>query len=309
MKKFQSKTAQLTLGAILLAVFIILHIIIPGGQKTVQSFLMVLTFLPVTIYARACGIRKTLVMVAAGGVLSALLLTPEVLLAYAIPALLLGLVAGACYGKTKRLAAILIFSVMQLVQTVVEIYVYYVFMGIDFADTYARFVTLVYDKVPAQWLTIPMVNLYLEDLMICLVPCIIVVAAGAKGIVSFLLIKLLNGRLTAVMGPQAEDRYIDQTKFDGPGISSAYFCAVCVCMLAAALPVLGIAPYHFVFSAALIVGLFLALLYTYYFYSIRIRAVKDPQKRLICSGILVVTLPLGIFLLPWVEMYFLKQEK
>ena len=309
MKKFQSKTAQLTLGAILLAVFMILHMISPGGQKAVQGLMMVLTFLPVTIYARACGIRKTLVMAAAGAALSALLLTPEVLLSYAIPALLLGLVAGACYGKTKRLTVILIFSVMQLLQNLIELYVYYVFMEIDFMDTYTRFVGLVYDKIPAQWLTVELVSLFVEDLMICVVPCIAIVGAGAKGIVSFLLIKLLSSRLTSVMGPQAEDRYTTQTKFDGPGISIAYFCGVCVCMAVAVLPVLGIIPYHFVCAAALSLGLLLCLLYTYYFYSIRVRALKDPQKRLLGSFVLVVTLPLGIFLLPWLELHFLKQER
>lgn len=308
MKKFQSKTAQLTLGAILLAVFIILHMIIPGGQKAVQGLLMVLTFLPVTIYARACGIRKALVMAGAGAALSALLLPPEVLLSYAIPALLLGLVAGVCYGKTKRLSAILIFSVMQLVQNLIELYVYYVFMEINFMDTYARFVGLVYDKIPAQWLTVELVSKYVEDLMICVVPCIAIIGAGAKGIVSFLLIKLLSSRLTSVMGPQAEDCYTTQTKFNGPGISIAYFCAVTVCMAVAALPLLG-STYHFVCAAALALGLLLAFLYTYYFYSIRVRALKDPQKRLLSSFVLVVTLPVGIFLLPWLELHFLKQEK
>lgn len=166
MKKFQGKTAQLTLGAVLLAVFIILHIIVPGGQKVVQGVLMVLTFLPVTVYALCCGTPKALVMAAAGGALCALLLPLEVLLSYAIPALLIGIVGGMCYGRRKRLTVILLLSVMQLLQNVVELLVYYLLMEVDFLQTYQWAVGLVYERIPQQWLGNPMFSRFLEDFII-----------------------------------------------------------------------------------------------------------------------------------------------
>ena len=238
MKKFQSRTSQLTLGAVLLAVFIILHIIIPGGQKVVQSVLMVLTFLPVTVYAMCCGVKNALLMAVAGMALCVLVLPLEVTLSFAVPALVIGLVGGLLYGKRKRLTVILIFSVLQLLQNVVELLVYYLLMQVDFMETYAWAVSMVYERIPSDWLANELFSLCLADMMICGVPCLAILGSGAKGIISFMLIKLLNSRLVSVMGPEADPQYTTQTKFGGRGISIAYFCAVTVCAVIALLPVL-----------------------------------------------------------------------
>lgn len=307
MKKYESKTAQLTLGAILVAVFVILHIIIPGGQKTVQGMLMILTFLPVTIYALCCGMKKALVMAAACCGLCALLLPPEVLLSFAIPAVLIGLAGGLFYGKRRRLSVILIFSVMQLVQNLIELAVYYLLSNVDFMGTYRLAVSLVYERIPEQWLTNALFSRFVEDLMVCSVPCLAILGAGAKGILSFLLLRLLYSRLVTVMGPQPDDKYTAQTKFAGKGISIAYFVAICICALVTAAPFLGL-PYHFISAAAAAMGVLLAILYVYYFYTVRVRSLKEHKKRLIGSFLLMVTLPIGIFALPWLEMYLLKKE-
>ena len=307
MKKFQSKTAQLTLGAVLLAVFIILHVIVPG-QKMVQSLMMVLTFLPVTIYAMSCGTKKALVMAAAGAVLCAFLLPLEAYLSYAIPALIIGIVGGMSYGKRKRLTVILLISVLQLLQNVAEVLLYKYLAGVDFIETYYQMVAMVTEQIPESWLSIELFSTFLEDLLVCSVPCIAILGAGAKGIIGFLLVKLLNSRLTSVMGPEADSKYTEQTKFSGKGISIAYFCAICICAVTAALPFLGMMPYHFVCAAAAAMGILLAIIYTYYFYSIRVRSQEDHQKRLIFSFLLVVTLPLGIFLLPLLELFLLKKD-
>ena len=309
MKKIQGKTAQLTLAAVLLAVFVILHILIPGGEKMVQGLLMVLTFLPVTIYAMCCGTKKALLMAAAGALLCALLLPPEVLLSYAIPALLIGIVGGLCYGKCKRLTVILIFSFLQLLQNVIEVYIYYVLSGVNFMDSYLTAVDLVYKRIPAQWLTSPMFSQFVDDMMICGVPCLAIIGAGAKGMVSFLLIKMLNSRLVSVMGPEADPQFTQQTKFDGIGISVAYFCAICICVAVAVLPFLGIVPYHFISAAAAAMSILIAIIYVYYFYSIRVRTQTEHQKRLIYSFALVALLPVNIFALPLLEIYLLKKEK
>ena len=291
----------------MLAVFIVLQLI-PGGHKAVQGFMMVLTFLPVTIYAMCCGVKKASIMAIAGAVLCALLLPLEVCLSFAIPALLIGLAGGLFYGKRKRLTVILIFSLMHLLQNVLELLIYYFLTDINFMDTYLWAVDLAYQEIPAQWLTIPLFQSFVEDMMVCSIPCLAILAAGAKGILSFQFIRLLNSRLVSVMGPEADPKYTEQTKFKGAGISIAYFCAICICAVTVALPILGLMPYHLVCAAAAALGILLAILYLYYFYINRVRTQEEHQTRLIYSFLLMVLLPINIFALPFLELYLLKKD-
>ena len=306
MKK--TKTTQLTLGAILTAVFLILHLVIPGGQKSLQGMLLIITFLPTAIYCLGFGFRKTAVMVAAGLLLSGLLLPPEVFLSFAAPALVIGLAAGLTYGKRRRLTVILLLSTLFLVQNIAEAVIYYLLTQINPVDTYVWFVGMVHERIPAHLLQDALFSRFLEDFLLCAVPCMAVLVSGAKGVLSFLILKLLHSRLETVMGPEADPRFTRQTKFTGKGISVAYFCAICVCALFTALPFLGMVSYHFVFAAFAALGVLLAVLYTYYFYTVRVRAQEDRQMRLIYSFVLVVTLPVGIFALPLVELYLLRRE-
>lgn len=305
----KSKTAQLTLGAVLLAVFLILHILVPGGQKSLQGMLLIVTFLPAAIYCMSCGFWKALVMVAAGIVLSGLLLPPEVFLSFAIPALLIGLVTGLIFGKRRRLTVILILSAMFLLQNIGEALVYYLLMNVNLVDTYVWAVGMVYERIPEALLASPLFSHFLEDFLLCAVPCLAIFVSGAKGILSFLILKLLNTRLEAVMGPEADPKFTEQTKFRGAGISITYFCGICICAIVTALPFLSIIPYHFLCAAAAAMGVLIAVLYTYYFYIARIRSQEDHQKRLIYSFLVVVTLPAGIFLLPLLEIRLLKSER
>lgn len=307
MKK--SKTAQLTLGAVLLAVFLILHILVPGGQKSLQGMMLIITFLPVAIYCMSCGFWKALIMVAAGVALSGLLLPLEVFLSFAIPALLIGLVTGLIFGKRRRLTVILIVSVMFLLQNIGEAMVYYFLMNVNMVDTYVWAVGKVYERIPEILLANPLFNLFLEDFLLCAVPCLAIFVSGAKGILSFLILKLLNSRLGTVMGHEADPKFTEQTKFRGVGISIAYFCCICICAIVTALPFLSIIPYHFLCAAFAAMGVLIAVLYTYYFYIARIRSQEDHQKRLICSFLVVATLPIGIFLLPLLEIRLLKAER
>ena len=305
----QTKTTQLTLGAVLLAVFLLLHIIIPGGQKSVQGMLLVITFLPVTIYCMNFGVKKTLIMIAAGALLSGLLLPLEVFLSFALPALLIGLVAGVTYGKWKRLAVILLLSALFLLQNIGEIAIYFWLANIDVRDTFVTASELFWDVIPESFLEHGMLKHFLEDFLLCAIPCLAVMVSGAKGILSFMIIRILKERLETLMGPDADPAFTEPTKFTGKGISIAYFCAICICAMMAALPFLGVIPYHFVSAAFAAAGLLIAVLYAYYFYINRIRTIEDRQKLMICSFLTLITLPIGIFALPWVEMHLLKQEQ
>ena len=302
----QTKTTQLTLGAILLAVFLLLHIIIPGGQKSVQGMLMVITFLPVTIYCMNFGVKKTLIMIAAGALLSGLLLPLEVFLSFALPALLIGLVAGVTYGKWKRLPVILLLSTLFLLQNIGEALVYFWLANINPADTFAAVSELFWEMVPQQILVQSWLSSYLQDFLLCMIPCLAVMVSGAKGILSFMIIRILKERLETLMGPDADPQFTEPTKFTGRGISIAYFCAICICTIMAALPFLGVISNHFISAAFAAAGLLIAVLYAYYFYINRIRTIEDRQKLMICS---FLTLPIGIFALPWVEIHLLSKEK
>jgi hypothetical protein len=154
-----------------------------------------------------------------------------------------------------------------------------------------------------------MLKRFLEDFLLCAIPCLAVMVSGAKGILSFMIIRILKERLEKLLGPDADPAFTEPTKFTGKGISIAYFCAICICAMMAALPFLGVIPYHFVSAAFAAAGLLIAVLYAYYFYINRIRTIEDRQKLMICSFLTLITLPIGIFALPWVEMHLLKQEQ
>ena len=301
-------TSQITFGAILLALFLVLHILVPGVQKSLLGMLLVVTFLPVAIYCMRFGFRPTLIMLAAGVLLSGLLLSLEVFLSFAIPALLIGLAAGLTFGKRRRLTVILLLSFLFLVQNVAEALIYYLLMQVNLVDTYQWFVGQVYENLPTELLSSPLFQAFLEDFLLCSVPCMAILVSGAKGVLGFMILKLLNSRLRSIAGPAADPKFTEQTKFSGKGISIAYFCAICVCAVVTALPFLSIVPYHFTYAAFAAMGLLLAVLYTYYFYSVRVRCQEDRQKRLIYSFFLMVTLPIGIFLLPLLEIRLLNQE-
>lgn len=305
MKK--TKTAQLTLGAALLAVFLILHILIPGGQKSLQGMLLIVTFLPVTVYSLSCGFRKALIMVIAGMVLSGLLLPPEVFLSFAAPALLIGLAAGLTYGKCRRLTVILIISAMFLLQNIGEAVIYYLMININLVDTYIWAVGMVYQRIPSQLLADPLFSRFLEDFLLCIVPCLAILVSGAKGVLSFMILNMLHTRLESVMGPVPDDKFTRQTQFRSAGISIAYLCVICICTVMAVLPFLGV-PYHFLAAAFAAMGLFAAVLYAYYFYTNRIRSQEDRQKRLVYSFLLMVTLPISIFAMPLLEIRLLKSK-
>lgn len=305
----QTKTTQLTLGAVLLAVFLLLHIIIPGGQKSVQGMLLVITFLPVTIYCMNFGVKKTLIMIAAGALLSGLLLPLEVFLSFALPALLIGLVAGVTYGKWKRLPVILLLSALFLLQNIGEIGIYFWLANMDVRDTFVTASELFWDVIPESFLEHGMLKRFLEDFLLCAIPCLAVMVSGAKGILSFMIIRILKERLEKLMGPDADPAFTEPTKFTGRGISIAYFCAICICTVMTALPFLGVMPRLFINAAFAAAGLLIAVLYAYYFYINRIRTIEDRQKLMICSFLTLITLPIGIFALPWVEMHLLKQEQ
>lgn len=304
-----TKTTQLTLGAILLAVFLILHIIIPGGQKTIQGMLLVITFLPTAIYCMRFGIRGTLIMIVAGAVLSGLLLPLEVFLSFAVPAMLIGLVAGITYGKLKRLAVILLLSTAFLLQNIVEAVVFFLLANINPLDALSTMGNLLRNAIPENLLANALFSRFLEDFLICAVPCLAVMVSGAKGILSFMIIRILKERLEKLMGEDADPEFTEPTKFTGKGISIAYFCAICICAAVTALPFLGLMPYHLTSAAFAAAGLLLAVLYAYYFYISRIRTIEDRQKMLICSFLTLITLPIGIFGLPLLEIWLLRKEK
>ena len=303
-----TKTAQLTLGAVLLAVFLVLHLIIPGGQKSLQGMLLIITFLPAALYCMRFGAVKTLIVVAAGVLLSGLLLPLEVFLSFAVPALLIGFVAGLTYGKIRRLSVILILSIMYLLQNLGEMLVYYLLSNINPVDTYVTMVGLVYDAIPAEFLNHQVFSQFLEDFLLCAVPCLAVMVAGAKGILSFMILKLLDERLESFLGNHADPEMTKVTQFKGKAISIAYFCAICICATVSLLPFLSVVKYHFVSAAFAAAGFMLALLYAYYFYINRIRTQQDQQRKLIFSFLMMVTLPIGIFAWPLLEIRLLKEQ-
>lgn len=309
MKGKQNTTSQLVLGAIMLAVFVVLYMVIPIGDKLVQSLLMVFSYIPITLYVINCARKYAITIVCAGIILSAFFLQPLVLIAYAIPSLLIGLVSGLTITRISRSWSIAIFSILHLLQNVFEIIFYYKMMSIDFFVMYGSSIDESMRMI-SPLLTSETISSFFRDLMVCSIPLTILVGAIIKGILSFWITSLVANKLTAFLGgikiKQSPGLFLSKEKV----ISVTYIILLAIFTPVITAVFVGLIPYHFVIAAYSMIMILGVVSYMYYFYLIRIRnAVFPLSKKILLMLAIVVLFPMSIYILPIIDLLQYRANK
>lgn len=287
---------ELVLGAILLGAFLAMYTMVPAGTGSIHSALIVVACLPVTMYTLCCGPKKAGLLFLSGAGLSAILLQPLVLLSYALPALLIGLLSGAAILKLRAHNAILSISLLHLLQNCLEISLAYFLMGIRFSETYTAFIdqaiSLLSDYVKAEALL-----LFLGDFLLCCVPAVLVIGAFCKGVLFCMVVDYLmqskffaKYRRHMAKGPSL--RW-------GTVVTHAYLAVLAVQILTLIVFVGGITEYHFIFPAITAFTMACGVLYLYYYHTVNIKQSSLSQnEKLIRTGLLLLLFPVTMFAAP-----------
>lgn len=292
----KTNTTRLVLGAVMLALFVVLYLVVPVGQKAVQSLLIVVTVLPMGIFSCHCGWKPGLLLIAAGAALCFLLMEPLMVVSYSIPALIIGVATGILLRNTRRLTAVLVLTALHVGQNLLEIFLYYRLMELDFFGTYQRIIDQVMERL-LPYLTTPVLQQYAQGTLLCCIPAVLLVGAAVKALASYLLLKLLWEKLAPVVGGQPLTEKTAATKLHHKGFSWGYLCFGVPMILWALLSCLGILPYTFALGAVTALYLCCSLGYFYWFYLQFVRP-AESQKRLIGSGLLILLLPVNLLALP-----------
>lgn len=302
MRGKQNNTSQLVLGAIMLAVFVVLYMVVPIGDKLIQSVLMVFTFIPITIYVVNCGRGYSAIMVLAGCILSALFLQPLVLIAYAIPSLIIGVVAGLTITKSSKKVSILIFTLLHLLQNTFEIIFYYRMMNIDFFDMYGQSIKDSMNMI-SEVVTSKDILVFVEDLMICSIPTTMIVGAIVKGVLSFWITSIVINKLSTLFGGAKINRKSQIVTMKTKTISIIYIVVLAFFTIFISLVLSKTLPYHFIVAVGSMIMIICMAAYAYYFYLVRIRNTETSllRKVLYATGI-VLFLPISVYLMPIIDL-------
>lgn len=307
--KNKTKTAQLVLGAVLLAVFLVLHIIVPGGNRAVQSILMIITCLPIAFYVLYSGKGYALLVIAAGTILSAILLEPLVTLSYAIPALVIGAVFGLTAHKLKRPLCMGLIALLHLLQNVFELILYYKMMQISILDSFSTTINRLMDLV--GMLTQDPASLsFANDVILCAIPVAMLVASIAKGVLTYLILKVLLDKLASPLGMEPLSEESAVLKFNSTIVSVICLVLSGIYGVIAALLYFGVLSYGLWFATCTAFILLCCGAYLYYFYVTRIRLTElSGEKRFLYTGLLILLLPINIIAVPILEICLNQRKK
>ena len=223
---------------------------------------------------------------------------------YSIPALIIGVATGLLLRNTRRLTAVLVLTALHAGQNLLEIFLYYRLMELDFFGTYQRIIDQVMERL-LPYLTTPVLQQYAQDTLLCCIPAVLLVGAAVKALASYLLLKLLWEKLAPVVGGQPLAEKTAATQFPVKLLSWGYLGFGVPMLLWSLLTCLNILPYRFLLGAVTAVYLCCSLGYFYWFYLQYIRP-AESQKRLVGSALLIFLLPVNLLALP---IYALIQKE
>jgi len=191
---------------------------------------------------------------------------------------------------------VLVLTVLHAGQNLLEIFLYYRLMELDFFGTYQRIIDQVMERL-LPYLTAPILQQYARDVLLCCIPAALLVGAAVKALASYLLLKLLWGKLAPVVGGQPLTERSASTKFSVAVLSWGYLGFGVPVILWALLTCLEILPYCFGLGVVTALYLCCSLGYFYWFYLQYVRS-EEGQKRLIGSALLILLLPVNLVALP-----------
>ena len=300
--KNKTKTAQLVLGAVLLAVFLVLHIIVPGGNRAVQSILMIVTCLPIAFFFLYSGKAYAFLVLAAGTILSGILLEPLVMLSYAVPALVIGMVFGLTAYKLKRPVCMGLIALMHLLQNVFELVLYYKMMNISILDSFSATIDRLMGIMSSLTSDAAVLS-FSNDVILCAIPVAMIVASLAKGVLTYLILKVILDKLAAPLGLEPFSEESAVLKLNSTILSVICLSITGVYGVVVLLLYLQVLSYGLWFATCTAFVLLCCGAYLYYFYLTRIRLTElSGEKRFLYTGLLIILLPVNLIAVPILEI-------
>lgn len=309
MKNRRKDVFQLVLGAIMLGIFLAVYLLMPVGNGAIQSVVIVVASLPVTLYTIYCGTKKALVVVIAGLILSIFLLQPLLFFAYGAPALVIGLIGGWVIRKGKIIRALLVVSLLHLLQNGLEILLSQWMAGIPiismFADTVNRGVDLL-----AKYVTMDQPLIFARDFLYCCIPVVMIGGALGKGVITCYVISMISKNKSSPFRIKEEDVSAFLTKLNRKFLAGLFLgiygglAAVVIVFLTK------MVAYHLLFPACTVVMLCCSVVYLFYYYTREIveREMSETEK-FIRAGILVVLAPVACVAVAAKELSGRKEDE
>lgn len=309
MKNRRKDVLHLVLGAIMLAVFLAVYIIVPVGNGAIQSVVIIVASLPLTLYTLYCGIKKALLVIVAGLILSGFLLQPPVFTAYGAPALVIGLIGGWIIKRGNLVRSVIVISILHLLQNGLELLLTQWMTGIDLISGFSDVVDQGV-KMVSMYFSEEKALIFSRDFFYSCIPVVLIGAAAGKGVLTCYFIHMVT------KSKQSPFRFKEE---DGDaflkGLNPKTMAWICLGIEAvygvvAWLFLSETVAYHILFPIATVVILCVGLLYLYYYYAreLATREMTDMEKY-IRGGLLLVFAPFAMLLIPLKELSEKKEEK
>ena len=308
MKKLRKDLFLLVLGAIMLGFFLAVYVIIPVGNGAIQSMVIVIASLPITLYTLYCGVKKGLIVVIGGLLLSMVFLQPLLFVAYGAPALIMGLVGGWIIGKRKGMLSVSVVGVLHLLQNGLELLLSRLTSGIPiisrFTETVNRGVTMVSAYVKSEELLI-----FARDFFFCCIPVAMIGAALCKGVITCYLVSVITKNKYGPFFLREEKEKVFLSKPNEKLLAGTVLGILVAYIIVAAAFLTGAVTYHFLFPVCTVVLLCCQGAYLYYYCTKELLAHELWKRgKWIRVGLLVAFAPVAVAVIAVKELVTKKER-
>ncbi len=309
MKNRRKDVFQLVLGAIMLGLFLAVYVIIPVGNSAIQSVVIVVASLPVTLYTLYCGTKKALLVVGAGLALSVFLLQPMVFAAFGAPALVIGLIGGRTIAKGKAVRAVLVIAVLHLVQNILELALAQWLTGIPFVGRFVETVNQGVDML-SVYVKGEKTLIFARDLLYCAIPIVMSGAALGKSMITCYFVHMV---MKNKHSPFQQKENMGQTLLQklNPKVPAGIFLSLFLpYVVVAGLILMEMIAYRFWFAVCTMAIVCCGMVYLFYYYARELTSRElSEQGKYMGAGLLVVLAPVALIVLPVKELLGIKKEK
>lgn len=187
-----NRLRDLTFTAIMLAVFLIIHLIFPANNRGIQSIMGALTPIPIVIYTYCSNIKDYIGVVISGTLLSLMLYEPILAVSFIIPNLIFGIIMG--FLLKKRCKFILVFiTIISIFLNLYEILINYIVTGINFIEINIDAINASIRMLQEEYKNFNGKIYY--DINVFAIPIVMAIGGFLKSYLSLLISKLLLNRI------------------------------------------------------------------------------------------------------------------
>lgn len=187
-------TRQIVYGAIMLSIFVVLYLIIPVGNGLIQSLLLIITPLPIMAYKIRFKGNPSVIILLSGIIICSLFIETYILIAYAIPSLIIGFIIGCTIEKLNKCKEIVIISVLHLTQNIFEVSIFYYIMNLNVFEAYSQSISESVSLI-SSILKTDQYDIYIYYMLIISIPVILIGTAFIKAKITYNLSLIINQKI------------------------------------------------------------------------------------------------------------------